>query len=240
MFICDGIGLLCFVMTYAALGYAEYVVLIVILWKHYPNSWIFVINSVLYSILAIFATVSHIRSVTSNPGYIDLRPTHSPPEGKDWSCCNYCTVHRPPSAHHCRVCKRCVLRMDHHCPWINNCVGMYNQRFFIQFLFYIGCLSIYSLILISSTWSKIGTNDAFTMIHYVILIIESLLFGSFILAIGFDQFSAVRYSTTYIDRLQGNIGVRQSTCQALESVFGTPSKMLWLIPCALKPINHNY
>ncbi|EEY55827.1 uncharacterized protein PITG_20533 [Phytophthora infestans T30-4] len=34
----------------------------------------------------------------------------------------------PRRAHHCRECRRCVYEMDHHCPWINNCVGYYNYR----------------------------------------------------------------------------------------------------------------
>jgi hypothetical protein len=37
--------------------------------------------------------------------------------------CKKCVLPKPDRAHHCSLCQRCVLKMDHHCPWINNCVS---------------------------------------------------------------------------------------------------------------------
>lgn len=50
--------------------------------------------------------------------------------------CEQCYVIKPDRAHHCSVCGTCVLKMDHHCPWVNNCVGFHNYKFFMLFLAY--------------------------------------------------------------------------------------------------------
>jgi len=50
--------------------------------------------------------------------------------------CKWCGKFKPDRCHHCRVCRTCILKMDHHCPWIYNCVGFYNYKFFILLLFY--------------------------------------------------------------------------------------------------------
>ncbi|XP_035983603.1 palmitoyltransferase ZDHHC15B-like isoform X1 [Fundulus heteroclitus] len=50
--------------------------------------------------------------------------------------CDRCQVLKPDRCHHCSVCETCVLKMDHHCPWVNNCVGFSNYKFFLLFLSY--------------------------------------------------------------------------------------------------------
>jgi len=53
-----------------------------------------------------------------------------------------CRKPKPHFTHHCNVCGRCQMRMDHHCPWMANCVGHYNYRYFFNFLFWLwlGCI----------------------------------------------------------------------------------------------------
>lgn len=58
--------------------------------------------------------------------------------------CEKCKIIKPDRSHHCSVCSCCVLKMDHHCPWVNNCVNFSNYKFFVLFLGYalIYCLYV--------------------------------------------------------------------------------------------------
>ena len=62
--------------------------------------------------------------------------------------CKKCKIERPVRAHHCHLCGVCKLRMDHHCPALNNCVGFYNYKFFVLLLTHASILSIWAFITI--------------------------------------------------------------------------------------------
>ena len=47
---------------------------------------------------------------------------------------------KPPRTHHDSVTGRCVLKFDHYCVWIINCVGLLNYKAFLLFLAY-ACVS---------------------------------------------------------------------------------------------------
>eukprot|EP00058_Branchiostoma_floridae_P022527 XP_002608017.1 hypothetical protein BRAFLDRAFT_213468 [Branchiostoma floridae] len=88
--------------------------------------------------LAVNVLFHYFKALLTSPG--------KPPSGdrlntEVTTVCKKCISPKPPRTHHCSVCKCCVLKMDHHCPWLNNCVGHYNHRYFFLFCVYIfvGC-----------------------------------------------------------------------------------------------------
>eukprot|EP00930_Biecheleria_cincta_P033016 TRINITY_DN22869_c0_g1_i2.p1 TRINITY_DN22869_c0_g1~~TRINITY_DN22869_c0_g1_i2.p1 ORF type:complete len:759 (-),score=103.92 TRINITY_DN22869_c0_g1_i2:191-2467(-) len=55
-------------------------------------------------------------------------------EGDFRNVCVICHSERDMRSFHCKQCGRCVHRLDHHCPWVDKCIGLANQRVFYLFL----------------------------------------------------------------------------------------------------------
>ena len=66
--------------------------------------------------------------------------------------CSRCAKLKPDRSHHCRLCDTCVLKMDHHCPWIANCVGYFNYKYFFLMVTY-GMLGLW--VFVGSFWQTV-------------------------------------------------------------------------------------
>mmetsp|Transcript_25466 Transcript_25466/g.80344 ORF Transcript_25466/g.80344 Transcript_25466/m.80344 type:complete len:352 (-) Transcript_25466:123-1178(-) len=67
--------------------------------------------------------------------------------------CHTCEIVRPPRASHCRDCDHCVLRFDHHCPFVGNCIAARNHRFFALMLV-TGCAAWASGLVCVGLWLR--------------------------------------------------------------------------------------
>eukprot|EP00521_Asterionellopsis_glacialis_P018034 CAMPEP_0195295066 /NCGR_PEP_ID=MMETSP0707-20130614/16537_1 /TAXON_ID=33640 /ORGANISM="Asterionellopsis glacialis, Strain CCMP134" /LENGTH=494 /DNA_ID=CAMNT_0040356201 /DNA_START=183 /DNA_END=1667 /DNA_ORIENTATION=- len=56
---------------------------------------------------------------------------------QEWGFCSYSNQPKAPRSHYDHVTKVLVLNMDHYCPWMFNCVGYLNYRYFLNFLLYV-------------------------------------------------------------------------------------------------------
>ncbi|KAJ2673926.1 palmitoyltransferase for Vac8p [Coemansia sp. RSA 1085] len=105
--------------------------------------------------------------------------------------CLKCNAPKPDRTHHCSSCGICVLKMDHHCPWLNNCVGFNTHKAFLLFLaytvIYTFCISITILVYYAIHLMYLDI----TIPLYVEPLFIMMLAGSFsVCLIGFGGFHA--------------------------------------------------
>ncbi|MES1912603.1 MAG: hypothetical protein MHM6MM_004849 [Cercozoa sp. M6MM] len=92
----------------------------------------------LFHVLLLLSLTAYVRCVFTANGVGYWRRFLSPAtlNQVETSQCHSCRTERPARAHHCSVCNECVLKMDHHCVWVCNCVGYHNYKYFCLFVFY--------------------------------------------------------------------------------------------------------
>ncbi|KAK5163951.1 palmitoyltransferase swf1 [Saxophila tyrrhenica] len=83
--------------------------------------------------------------------------------------CSTCNLTKPARSKHCSLCGTCVAMCDHHCPWINNCVGRGNYRYFLALLLSLGVMDLYGAYLsywLLQPWFKLHRGGGFFTQQY--------------------------------------------------------------------------
>lgn len=121
--------------------------------------------------------------------------------------CKKCQCPKPDRAHHCSTCKRCVLKMDHHCPWLATCVGLYNYKAFLLFLIYTSlfCWVDFAVAAVW-TWTEILNDtrymDTYLPVNVVLLAILGGIIGLVLTGFTAWHISLAARGTTTIECLE--------------------------------------
>ena len=137
--------------------------------------------------------------------------------------------------------------MDHHCPWVDNCIGFYNKKFFIQLIFYFFLTSLffcityipYSYDIIKMLYVSHGkANTDIIYKNYIILLNNIILLGFSIIDFNFLKFHLKLLSSnlTTIETLDNDLMQNKKYdlgfIENFKQVFGE-NKLLWFLPINL-------
>jgi palmitoyltransferase ZDHHC13/17 len=97
-------------------------------------------NKFLIPVLALFviSNIFYVWIIRKDPGtvkkssevsFVKLNKFFEPS-----FICPTCEILKPKEARHCYICNKCIDRFDHHCQWVDTCIGHDNHSIFYVYL----------------------------------------------------------------------------------------------------------
>jgi hypothetical protein len=218
------------------------------------------VEMLIFNIVSLLLTICYIRCILTLPGGIPDKadageswafvPQEKGPELVvrqemkrlgDRRHCKWCAKYKPDRCHHCRVCRTCILKMDHHCPWIYNCVGFANHKYFFLLLFYsVIATHFITWTMLDSVRDAMGADVPFIKM-FLLLFGETLaVFLAFLVTLfwSFHVWLMLRAMTTieFCEKSLKRSGQERSVYDYglfanARNVLGD-EPMLWLLPCS--------
>jgi hypothetical protein len=182
--------------------------------------------------------------VTTNPGSIPPTPEwekdNLEKKREGLRFCSREKKYKPERTHYCSAIGRNVLKMDHYCPWLANCVGFFNHKFFMLFIMYASVAAGWTTVsvahlLATSSAGLLAPGSALSAAQ-IFFLTEGLCISSLISLIltpftGFHLWLVAKNKTTleYCERANPNVSYDFGIFFNLSQVFGY-NPLFWFLP----------
>jgi palmitoyltransferase len=137
--------------------------------------------AVVYAILVLTTFYFGVVCTTTNPSDLsiyreDCKLAEDTPEGS-WHICLPCESRVKEGSKHCGHCDRCVANFDHHCKWLNNCIGHRNYRSFLGLVVAMAVQATFQAL----TGVVVLAEAATSMKTYAVVIVSIFAAGSVVI-----------------------------------------------------------
>mmetsp|Transcript_13800 Transcript_13800/g.17463 ORF Transcript_13800/g.17463 Transcript_13800/m.17463 type:complete len:217 (-) Transcript_13800:694-1344(-) len=146
-------------LMYLFLAVGGYYCYVMYGFEHVPNPYVDSYHKYVAWPFMAACYYSYYLACATNPGFIkkglDKKELERAVKRYDYdsimfnpkSWCDTCEAPKPARSKHCPLCNMCCEKFDHHCVWINNCVGLHNYKYFMIFLYMHLGICFYGLVI---------------------------------------------------------------------------------------------